>query len=287
MKSCPRCGFSNDDSAKFCKQCGEKLDILQKESMNTCPHCGKEFPKEALFCKYCGTPVEQMQKQEIKLDSKSDPSTKQTFMDNSNNRSTRDLTSLNQLQQATSKSKGNVPNVHLFAFGLCLAIIVIVFVAFIALSSTGPTNNAARRNDSPDYVDENNSYNDYDYNSSSDTINNNYNEKVQDNSVEPEAETTVQETETSEYILPTSDSEYLTKEDLVGLTAGECRLARNEIYARHGRMFLDEELQSYFNSFDWYHPTIEPDDFQESMLNQYEIANRDLIVTYETEQGYR
>ena len=46
-------------------------------------------------------------------------------------------------------------------------------------------------------------------------------------------------------------------------------------------------VQNYFNSFDWYQPTIEPDDFQESMLNQYEIANRDLIVAYETEQGYR
>lgn len=285
MKSCTRCGFVNDDSAKFCKQCGEKLDILQKESMNTCPHCGKELPKEAMFCKHCGTPVEQMQKQQNKSDLKSDPSTKQTFMDNSNKRSTRNLTSLNQLQQATSKSKGNASNVHLFALGLCLAIIVIIFVALMALSSNEPTNNAARRNDRPDYANENDSYNDYD--SSSDTINNNYSEKVQDNSVEPEKETTVQETETSEYVLPTSDSEYLTREDLVGLTAEECRLARNEIYARHGRMFLDEELQSYFNSFDWYHPTIEPDDFQESILNQYEIANRDLIVTYETEQGYR
>ena len=52
------------------------------------------------------------------------------------------------------------------------------------------------------------------------------------------------------------------------------------------KYMLDEELQNYFNSFDWYHPTIEPDDFQESMLNQYEVANRDLIVAYETEQGY-
>ena len=64
-------------------------------------------------------------------------------------------------------------------------------------------------------------------------------------------------------------------------------MARNEIYARHGRMFEDESLQKYFENFDWYYPTIQPDDFNESMLNDYEIFNRDLIVEYETEQGYR
>lgn len=91
----------------------------------------------------------------------------------------------------------------------------------------------------------------------------------------------------SEYILPDSDSAYLTKKDLKGLGAEQCRLARNEIYARHGRMFDDEELQAYFNRQSWYTPTIAPEDFQESMLNDYEMANRDLIVEYETKKGYR
>lgn len=93
--------------------------------------------------------------------------------------------------------------------------------------------------------------------------------------------------EPSEYILENSDSEYLTKDDLVGMTAEECRLARNELYARHGRMFDDEELRSYFESCSWYQGTIEAADFQESMLSDIEIANRDLIVEYEKEMGYR
>lgn len=90
-----------------------------------------------------------------------------------------------------------------------------------------------------------------------------------------------------DYILPGSDRRYLSRSDLEGFTAEDCRLARNEIYARHGRMFQDEALQNYFNSFDWYHPSISPDDFDESMLNDYEVANRDLIVAYESEKGYR
>lgn len=93
--------------------------------------------------------------------------------------------------------------------------------------------------------------------------------------------------EASEYILENSDTRYLTKDELYGMTADECRLARNELYARHGRKFDDEELQSYFNACSWYQGTINASDFQESMLNDIEIANRDLIVEYEKEMGYR
>lgn len=67
----------------------------------------------------------------------------------------------------------------------------------------------------------------------------------------------------------------------------ESRIARNELYARHGRRFDDEELQGYFDSCDWYEGTIVPADFDDSVLNEYEVANRDLIVMFEEEQGYR
>lgn len=91
----------------------------------------------------------------------------------------------------------------------------------------------------------------------------------------------------TDYILPTSNIEYLTMEDLEGLTAEECRIARNELYARYGRKFTDETLKAYFESKEWYEGTIETEDFQETMLNEYEVANRDLIVEYETLKGYR
>lgn len=83
------------------------------------------------------------------------------------------------------------------------------------------------------------------------------------------------------YILPTSDSEYLDINDLEGLTKEGCRLARNEIYARHGRIFDSEDLQSYFEDRIWYQPLYTKDEFDEGCLNEYEVANRDLIVAYE------
>lgn len=94
-------------------------------------------------------------------------------------------------------------------------------------------------------------------------------------------------TSASEYVLKDSSSRYLTKDDLQGLSADDCRIARNEIYARHGRKFDDEGLQSHFNSCSWYRGTIEPGDFQETMLSDIEVANKNLIVEYEKEMGYR
>lgn len=90
-----------------------------------------------------------------------------------------------------------------------------------------------------------------------------------------------------EYFILNCDKEYFTKTDLSGFDADMCRVARNGIYARLGRKFQDETLTNYFLQFDWYTPTIDPDDFSDDLLNVYQIANRDLIVEYEKEQGYR
>ncbi len=89
------------------------------------------------------------------------------------------------------------------------------------------------------------------------------------------------------YVLSDSSTKRLSRKDLTGLSAEDCKIARNEIYARHGRKFNDESLQSYFDSCSWYEGTIEPDDFDEMSLSDIEIANKDLIVEYEKDKGYR
>lgn len=85
----------------------------------------------------------------------------------------------------------------------------------------------------------------------------------------------------NEYIFPKSDSEYITASDLRAMTSEELRLARNEIYARHGRMFKDKALQNYFDSKSWYTPSVRPEDFNEQWLNEYEKANAKLIKSFE------
>ncbi len=116
----------------------------------------------------------------------------------------------------------------------------------------------------------------------------NYNSKVLANTDNQSGSQETGDTSDSEYMLPNSDSEYISDSDLDGLTPDECRLALNEIYARHGRKFNDPDYQAYFNSKSWYNGTIDPDDFDDTaMFNQYELANRDYIIDYEKRMGYR
>ncbi len=80
-----------------------------------------------------------------------------------------------------------------------------------------------------------------------------------------------------DYILPDSSTRQLSYGDIAGLTKEQLRIARNEIYARHGRMFTSEELQSYFNSKSWYRGTVSASSFSENMLSQLEKDNIKLI----------
>ena len=50
------------------------------------------------------------------------------------------------------------------------------------------------------------------------------------------------------YILPESNTRLYSTAELSILTASELRIARNEIYARHGRRFASADLQAYFDS---------------------------------------
>ena len=47
---CPTCQHENPTGAKFCMECGAKLE-------NACPKCGTKLPAEAKFCMECGTKI--------------------------------------------------------------------------------------------------------------------------------------------------------------------------------------------------------------------------------------
>ncbi len=88
----------------------------------------------------------------------------------------------------------------------------------------------------------------------------------------------------AEYILPNSDSVEITADQLSQLTAEQLMLARNEIYARHGRQFDTPEIQQYFNSKSWYVPQYTPDEFdaiQDGIFNEIERRNIELILQEE------
>lgn len=85
----------------------------------------------------------------------------------------------------------------------------------------------------------------------------------------------------SSYIFYDSSSRYLTTNDVKYLSIREICYARNEIYARHGRLFESTELQNYFNQKTWYYGWISPESFSGSVFNQYETANVQFLKDYE------
>ncbi|MCW9130622.1 YARHG domain-containing protein [Bacillus paramycoides] len=54
------------------------------------------------------------------------------------------------------------------------------------------------------------------------------------------------------FIFPDSDIRKLTSADLGYLTKEQLKIARNEIYARHGHIFQTKDMQTYFSKQSWY-----------------------------------
>lgn len=89
----------------------------------------------------------------------------------------------------------------------------------------------------------------------------------------------------AQYILPKSGTEKLTRADLEGLTKEQLRLARNEIYARHGMIFGVEDLDNYFATKSWYKPTVSFTDFDNKVeMSIVEELNIVLIQQVEKEK---
>jgi hypothetical protein len=82
------------------------------------------------------------------------------------------------------------------------------------------------------------------------------------------------------YVLPDSSTRLVFKSELTPLTPWQLKVARNEIYARHGREFVHQDLSCYFASQNWY--SLDPD-YQESNLSSIENQNVKVILDYEEE----
>ena len=87
--------------------------------------------------------------------------------------------------------------------------------------------------------------------------------------------------DSSRYLIEESSLCYLDEMDLAGMSAYDCKLARNEIYARHGYIFKSDDLVKYFNSQSWYYPQYNSSSFKDDWLNEYEKANIAMIKAYE------
>lgn len=83
-----------------------------------------------------------------------------------------------------------------------------------------------------------------------------------------------------DYVFPASNKRILSWMDLdhEDMTNAKLLDGIKEIYARHGKRFLDSGYQTYFDQKDWYEGTIEPEDFSYTMLSYVELKNIGILL---------
>ncbi|NLO06911.1 MAG: YARHG domain-containing protein [candidate division WS1 bacterium] len=79
-------------------------------------------------------------------------------------------------------------------------------------------------------------------------------------------------------LLPQSDDRPLTGSDVTGLGNWDLTLARNEIYARHGRPFSNAQIRAYFQGTGWY---TADSGYSDRRLSQLESRNAVFIREYQ------
>ncbi len=87
----------------------------------------------------------------------------------------------------------------------------------------------------------------------------------------------------SDFVFPRSSYELLTYNDLYGLSSHDLYVARNEIFARHGYIFVNDDLRARFSGMPWYTPLYTEEQFSWDLLNEVEQSNIALIQQREAE----
>ena len=274
-----------------------------------CSKCGKQIRDGLKYCTNCGAPIEQCEDYKNintgnserilaggKVNLKKDDSALSPVAVLQPGNSTDADTDKNLPVKKPKKNKG-FKIVIITILGIILAILLIFFAliqsGFISISieDNEKQESILDKSDKPSKKEDDRKAKEKEHESESESEERTMPTVSQ---TEPDTVPTVSQTETTpttvalnnDFVLPDSSIRVLDKSELAGLSAEQCRIARNEIYAKHGRMFDDAGLQNYFNSCSWYHGTIPADRFSDTMLSDIEIKNRNLIVSYEKEKGY-
>lgn len=83
------------------------------------------------------------------------------------------------------------------------------------------------------------------------------------------------------YMMYDVDSRYISEDEISDWSSEDLARLRNEIFARHGRIFTTEKWRNYFATKTWYVPRY---DNVDSMLNDYEWANLEVIMNLEDQR---
>lgn len=268
-----------------------------------CGNCGCKVNKEDTFCPNCGSKVEEesgYQKQSYQSDQSFDTDRTQPGVGDAFARHEANINQKVYRQQETVRKVSppkpkETPMVLYSAIGVVIAVLVAVIVW--AGFQLYKVNKDADDYVAPEVASSTSEAKKYD---AEDEI------VIQDEGTAPVTTTAptvaatplptpvptqvpVQTYASGDYIFSHSASSYLTRSEITALSGYDMYLARNEIYARHGRKFVNQDLQQYFGSKSWYTPVYDAQEFdavQETVFNDYEKENVKLIKKIEDEYGY-
>jgi cytoskeletal protein RodZ len=295
---CRKCGNELADGAKFCNKCGAPvkaihIDELIKEPIKESEKeasADDELPKIKIF----GEDLEESeQKSEPVQEEKNLAPEQKSVLDPEQK--------LENVHQDDTKTASHNTNKILIIAVIILSIAVIILGTVFVTTNIMKNKSSGRTSDdtatilkgsnNSDKAEEKKTKKSEDKKSSDkksedkilnedDASKTDSDAETQDSSPQKEI-TSVDELANVDYVLPESSTRAYTEEELMDMPSDVLRIARNEIYARHGRKFQDAGLQNYFNSKSWYKGTIETKDFTDNMLSDIERSNKDVIVKVE------
>ena len=92
----------------------------------------------------------------------------------------------------------------------------------------------------------------------------------------------------NDFVFIDSNVRLITRGELDMLTAPQIRIARNELFARCGRVFEKQDMKEYFNNQAWYNGTVPASTFDANRgayMNRTELDNMEIINQYERDYG--
>lgn len=296
---CTKCGNALPVNAKFCTKCGTKVEAFQPGAIQPNPTPQKAPVNQPSPVPHRNSVPQQVPTQQQTTVRQENPAPQPQQKKNENEKVTKTKNSekiSNKNKNETEKKSDSGAMVYLLIGAAVLIIILIAIIVLLFIKGNQPakqdditdkpvvtTEQTTETETSTEQTDRKDVTGQQEASEKTSEV---INKEDTTGNEDMGTDGAVGEEET-EYILPESASRLLTEADLENLTQEDLRIARNEIYARHGRKFLDEGLQEYFNGKSWYNGTIEPNDFKEDMLSEIERTNEDTIVNYETKMGYR
>lgn len=263
---CSKCNYNNLDDANFCAKCGTKLDKskivnLNKSKINQEKENIDEDQKNT---KDSVDSFEIFLNEQISIEKNNTHKYQENkSYDYYNEREYDKEKMKNKEEVSNNKNKTEFPEIKKIVVG-----VLAIFILLIVIKNVmGGTEKVADNSQSSSFASSN--IISEDNITSDENLSNNIEE---DKNLESDD---YEDTRYSQdYIIPDSSETILTYSDIEGLSKQEVNYAKNEIYAKHGRKFDSQKLQSYFNRKSWYNGVIDPENFnEETMLSDIEYRN--------------